>query len=267
MESNIFSLRRIRLLAGFYSPFVRRQLIWAGIATALCYLISLYSAIHTSDISDMGLYSLSSMVMGIVYLCGPLALGYCPQRGLATTLPASWVEKGVLAFAYVLVIYPLFLALVWYGLMWVAALFTPCANVTAYFTDLVSQHSAAIGINLRDLVGGGGRLNVFSSVMMASVVCYFITAIRTQRISKGVAVIVGTLFVQSVIGGIIGVIAILRSGLFQAIESNTRIREEDIGPRIVDEFAHLMPYVTAMSVIICISFVALTFRKLKMRQN
>lgn len=257
------------LLWNFYWPAIRRHLLWGGVVLAVAYVLMWFTLNSITDVSKddlaVGLYSLEQLLPALVYVTAPLVFAFCRRRSVVTTLPASWVEKGVMMVGYVLLVFPAFMAAVWYACTGIFAIFAPWADIASRTIDVFSVMD---GIDFRHLSRSATSGNALGSAWVVTAVCFFIAAARRQRLAIGIATIFVTYVITAVIGAVMGVMAVLRSGFIAAVADGT------LNPDNTDEFVgwimnymqSLMPIYTLIGAVILIVFVVLTFRKIKTRE-
>lgn len=288
MESDSFSLRRLGLLARFYTPVMRLLLIVTGIVLVACYFLSFYGVILESRYSVyepgelpgsspfMLMYSTGVGIAGYVYLAGPFIFAIPKKRALMTTLPASWVEKSVFMFLWSFVVYPLFLAAVWYGLTGLCSLWSDKAFINDAMMNMLSQQvneslqSNDVGpmtsLSFDRLLHNS---NFYSGINNMSFVAIIILVISSVRRNRAILGIVGSLacsFAFSIIGIITGIYLLVHSHLLSEIVSG-QSSPDYIVQAIIDELAAVYPVEACFAVVVVIVCMVLTFRKIKTCQN
>ena len=269
MESEVFSFRRMGLLWNFYWPAIRRQAFWSGIVLVVAYVVMWFTLNSITDVEKddlaVGFFSLEQFLPAIVYMTGPLVFAFCRRRAVITTLPASWVEKGVMMIGYALVVFPAFMAAVWFICTGIFAIFAPWANIA---TRTIELFSVLPGMDFARLTQSATLGNALSSAWLVAAVCYFISAVRRQRLAIGIAAIFGGNVASGVCGGVLGVVALLRSGFIAAVKDGTFNTDnpDTFVSMILNSIQELMPVYTIAGAVILAVFVALTFWKIKTRQ-
>ena len=269
MESEIFSLRRLGLLCRFYWPAIKRQALWGAVVLVVAYVLSWVTLNNIHDVGQddgmVGLFSLVQVLPAIVYMTSPLVFAYCRRRAVATTLPASWVEKGVLIVGYVLVVFPAFMAAVWYACTGLFALFAPWADIAKRTLEVFS---VLPGLDFSALTRGATLGNWLGYAWLGAMTCYFVAAVRRQRLAIGIASIFGGYVLTMIFGAIGGIYAVLNSGFVQAVKEGNFNPDspDDFVAMILEEVRHLMPLYASLSALLCVVFVVLTFWKIKTRQ-
>lgn len=269
MNANDFSLRRLALLWRFYTPAIRKQLVLSGAILLASYLICLWGASGClgRDVDEvalpMALYSFGGWIASWMYLSGPLVFGFCSQRRVATTLPASWQEKSVFMFGYVFVVVPLLLAAIWFGAMGVASLFTDAADVNAVVLNMVNSETE--GINLTSLTGNSRAGGVAFNMLSAAFGCLVIASVRRNRIALGVVALIAIQFVNWLSGVALGIYAVFKTRMVQKIAAG---ESPDVSPQdLIDVISGVMPVYYTVCAIAAVAVVVLTVLKIKNRQN
>lgn len=260
-------MHRLALLWRFYSPAIRKQLIICGVVLFVSYFMCLAgsSGFNAGEGGGLwlALYSLGAMIAGWVYYAAPLVFGFCSQRRVATTLPASWQEKALFMFGYVFVVVPLFLALVWYGCVAVMSIFTPDANVTSNMMESISAEAS--GLSLGAMMKSSKYMSVVSYMASVALACYVIVIARRNRITLGIVAILAYSFLNWLCGVALGIYAVVRSKMFEHIAEG---REPDMNPQLlVDIIAGAMPVLAVLCGMLLVLFVVLATLKIKTRQN
>lgn len=269
MESEIFSIRRMGLLWNFYWPAIRRQALWSGILLVLAYVLMWFTLNSITNVETdntaVGLFSLEQFLPSIVYVSGPLVFSFCRRRPVATTLPASWVEKGLMMLGYALVAFPAFMAAVWYICTGIFAIFAPWADIA---TKTIELFSVMPGMDFSRLTRAATLGNALSCAWLVAGVCYFISAVRRQRLAIGIAAIFGGYVASGIFGGVLGVVALLRSGFIASVKDGTLNPENSDAfvSMILNSIQKLLPIYTIAGAVILVMFVVLTFWKIKTRQ-
>lgn len=270
MNADTFSFARLRLLWRFYTPAIRRQAVLCGGVLLLCYLICLAGAsgcLANTGGSGVGIalavYSFGAWIVSWLYFMGPLVFGFCGQRRVVTTLPASWLEKSVFVFGYVFVVYPLFLAALWYGAMGVASLFTVAADVDAVATAMLRPDAG--GLSLSEVMSDSQSANVLGNMMSAAFMCFVIASSRRNRVAHGVVAALGIRFVIWLSGVVAGVYAVFSTGFLSKALAG---EEPEVNPQaLVDYIDSLLPVYSGVCTVMLLAFVSLTVLKIKNRQN
>ncbi|MDE6436992.1 MAG: hypothetical protein K2K69_05760 [Muribaculaceae bacterium] len=218
-----------------------------------------------TDSGAVGLFSLVSLLPTVVYMTGPLVFAYCRRRSVVTTLPASWVEKGVLLVGYTLVVFPAFMTAVWYACTGLFAIFAPWADILTRTREIFS---VLPGLDFTALTRSASWGNTFGYAWLASMTCYFVAAVRRQRLAIGIASIFGGYVATVIIGAVLGIYAVFSSGFIQAVKDGAVNPEspDAVVAQLLEEVRHLMPVYATLSAVLCVVFVVLTFWKIKTRQ-
>lgn len=268
METDKLSLHRIGLLYKFYSPAIRLLLIIGGTVLLGSYAMCLYGVSMTRLYPDDGpfmlIYSMGAGIAGWVYLAGPFILAMVSNRATVTTLPASWAEKSIFIFSWIFVVYPLYLAALWYGATGVCLLFTDLASVNSVMMDMIFERTA--GINFGAMTNNSMLYNSLNAMVEVSVAALVIVSVRRNRFVLGIVGLIVSSFAFWIIGMVVGVVSVLRSGFIDEVASGGST-PENFAQNIIDQISAIFPFVGAFSVLVVIVCVILAVRKIKMRQN
>lgn len=103
------NIQRLRAVARFYLPRLKKQLIWypvisslLGLVTTMCYLTKSPSLFLLSIIGD-------AFILSILMEYGPLAFAIHSSPEMETALPATGKEKATFILGYTFIILPLLL--------------------------------------------------------------------------------------------------------------------------------------------------------------
>ncbi len=262
----------MRLLANFYFPAIRLQLIICGSLLALAYLLSLYALTSfrayagSENHSWTFIYSASHTLAEWIYFTGPLIFTMCGLRAVATTLPASWVEKSAFMFLYVFVLFPLFLAMIWYALTGFCSMFTTSASVVPTAIHLLSEEIG--GIDLNHITSHSLFANIITQAMVAACTCFTIVNTRRNRLGLGIVTVFGTMFLNNIASCLLAVYAVLSSESFMAaVTSASEVSPEALMNEIFESTCNYMPLYCAIYAACTCIITGLTIWKIKTRQN
>lgn len=273
MTSNTFNIDRIAHLWNFYTPFIRRHWLIFGTTLLVAYALCLIGVTTTeantdsSDFISLMSFSIGANIAELTYLCGPLMFAFCRTRRIETTMPISWTEQSAFLLAYTLVLYPLFLALVWYCSTGVCSLFTTSASVNTSMLSLLSLNSEFI--NLFDLMEQSKPLNICGLIMNMSCVAWAVTASRRNRLAWGIVAVFAGEFLNFVAGVSIGVLAFTNSQSFVNLANGitTDISGRELTLDIYHEFIQLLPQYYCVLICLSVLMLVLTVYKIRNRQN
>lgn len=100
MESQqLFSFPRFMMVARFYYPRLKKQIIFLPIVAFVIGLLSIISIIDQMK----GTFVIASLLLGACYTFSPLILATRKGTEIETALPATWVEKSVFLIGYCLI--------------------------------------------------------------------------------------------------------------------------------------------------------------------
>lgn len=264
---------RLIMLAQFYRPALRKQLIAAGITLVVCYLLCLLGLqlLKTTDnhqVLGIMMYSGALWVANLTYFCGPLAFAFCRNRSVATTLPASWQQKSVFFLGFIFIAYPAFLAVVWYAMVGLCSLFTSDAAVnTAFLHYIQLMDNSTSAFSLTDLTDSYWYTNVLSSIIVASCAAWGVCASRRNRMAMGiVGACVGS-FINFMAGMAMGIASIASTDFIQGIADNNPVDPDNFATEIMDNLLEAIPVYSIGMLIISVVVLAMCVVKIKNRQN
>lgn len=264
---------RLIMLAQFYRPALRKQLIAAGITLVITYLLCLLG-VHLLKTTDnhralaLLMYSGALWVANLTYFCGPLVFAFCRNRSVATTLPASWQQKSVFFICYILIAYPAFLAVVWYAMVGLCSLFTTDAAVnTAFMNYLQMLDENTRTFSLTELTDKFWYSNVASSIIVVCCAAWGVCASRRNRSAMGVVGALGGMFINFLGGMAIGIASIASTEFIEGIADQTPVDPDNFANEIMDNLMAAMPMYSVAMLIISVGLLTMCVLKIKKRQN
>lgn len=267
MENNKISIHRIGLLYKFYSPAIRLLLIISGTVLLGAYALCLYGVVMTRQYFNDGpfflIYSMGAGIAGWVYMAGPFILPMVSNRALITTLPASWSEKCIFIFSWIFVVYPLYLAVLWYGATGICSLFTDAAFVNEVMMTHVAEMTG--GLDVRTMAQSSQTFNVLNNMSMVALAALVIVSVRRNRFILGVVGLIVCSFVEWLIGMVVGIIVVVKSQFIEQAAAGAA-NPEAFAQELLNEIAGAFPYVGIFSGLLLIVCIVLTIRKIRIRQ-
>lgn len=263
MINDSFSLRRVGMLYNFYSPAIRLILIISAAVVLGSYILCLYGA-HMSMRYGMQIpfflsYTIGSTAVGWIYYLGPFVLVGVKDRGITTVLPASWQEKSAFVLSWTFVLYPLFLAVMWYGPMALCSLFTDAANVNETMLTVTGVRNE--GFDLSSLMNKSGVYNIAQNVMVASMTLFVIISSRRNRLAHGVAACIISVVALGLAGVAVGIFAGVKAAF--AAKAGAEIDGQELVAYIFNSLKYGAWIVVAVAVMLVVASVW----KIKNRQN
>ncbi len=248
-------MRRMGLLARFYSPTIRIHMILSVICVLLSYLIQLLAVLQEWHL----LLSLGSILVYMPFYTAPLVFARYSDRTLSLSLPASTFEKPLFALLYCFVVTPLLMALVWYCSMGVASLFTSHADVTTCILNMADRQLSEGGISNLS-VSDLNRYRWVTEMLAPMIALYVVLNVRRSPVVFGIVAIFVTLVVLSLTGGIIAGVYAFKAGFDAAIAGNEP-DEKAIVKTIMDSVSSSMWIVSAVAGVINVAIASLIFYK------
>lgn len=254
-QNQLLSFERLRRLFAFYAPLMRPKLALAAGFTALCYVLTLVTITY----AGAGLSSVWSGLPVFAYYAGPLVFALVADYNLELTLPASWLEKALVAIIYTFVISPLVLALAWFGPMAIAYAFTDEATLV----DRTMQFLESSGVSgMSALYARAIYLNAAISMVIAAVILLAITCARRDRLTWGAVagvICYGVISLGSVaLGATIG---------FMTADAATDMDSPEAGNVIVSAITDRMPAATIGLTAVFLICIGLILWKYKTRKG
>lgn len=100
MESQkLFSFPRFMMVARFYYPRLKKQIIILPIVAFVIGLLSVTAIVNGTK----GLFVIASLILGACYIFSPLIFATRKGIEIETMLPATWVEKSVFIIGYCII--------------------------------------------------------------------------------------------------------------------------------------------------------------------
>lgn len=261
-------MRRLGLLARFYTPAIRMVLIVSGVVLVLAYVLSFsgvtLARIYQGNGNFMLMYSMGVGIAGWVYLAGPFIFAMPKKRALVTTLPASWQEKSVFVFLWSFVVYPLYLAGVWYCMTGLCRLFSDAAFVNEVMMGIISENVGSVSFD--GLIRNSHFYSAVNDMAAVSIIALVICSVRRNRMVLGIVGGVVGMFAFWLIGVIMGIYIVVTSDVFSDVVSGAS-SPDSLAQGFVDELTKVYPIESGLAVLVVIVCVVLTIRKIKMRQG
>lgn len=258
-NENKFSINRIAGLCRFYGPAIRLHVILIATATIAGYLMSLWGVSGNLNIL---LYALGIYIVNFAYYSGPFMLCFCRERGFEIGVPASIAEKSVFTLGYIFIFVPAIIASLWYGSMGIASFFNTNADVTR--SILLYAENLNNNINMLDIMNSSMFYNITTEIMVVSVALLVIVSVRISRFALGVAAVLGTLFVQAIIGGVIGVIGVMHA--IPAADGGEELDPQVITDMLTKFISDIYPWTGAVFLTISVAIIAFAVIKIRNRQ-
>ncbi|MDE6417419.1 MAG: hypothetical protein K2K68_10405 [Duncaniella sp.] len=269
IQENSFSWERMSLLARYYMPAIKKQL--------LIYLIIITVYFTAGVLSQMPYWfsGLFMMLWGIcqfgfayMFYLAPIAFSRYDDNALNTLIPARGDEKALFVTGYSLVIVPLFIVAVT-SVYAVIARFIP-----GYDIDLLSNgfDNNAIEREAWDTFFPGWSLWIYKITgyfWMTAVVLYVVTISRSNKVIKAILATIVIPLLSGIIAGIIGFVYVIYNKT--TFEFFRRINDSDLADsslpsELLNEISSWLIGYQGVMVVIGIVCLVLTWRKICHRQ-
>lgn len=263
---NDFSWQRVDMVARYYYPSIRRQIIIypaisvaVGIATFFMY---------NSPISTI-FAGILSMVLSFMFYFGPIVFTRRSDRAIETMLPATSGEKATFLLLYSFIVIPLLVYLPQFLIQRILIWTIPSNDLFMTINDLTSK-----------FVGKTFGLSMAQSLVPLATCLYVVMRVKNNRAILGMVWAVVSLIGMGVISAIYGVYIALHSEALQAemFASGYNDAAAGLPPKTAQELSGLiantvadtmMPFIIGLgilSLIYVIVMAYLTARTLKKGQ-
>ncbi len=254
--NNGFSWERVKMVAAYYYPVIKPQMIWYPIVVALLYGLALLC--QTVDwLAPVGV-ALTGPFSFMFYFA-PIILARRDCRLVTTMLPATAAEKMAVLAVYFFVVVPVLIFGVEYALVGITELVIPEYN-------FIMAAYNAVG---KDLSG----LFMFSQLdeLIPAVTCFWgIIYFKENRTLKSILVAGGSLIALGVLGAVYGIIYVAKE-VIDAQAAGVAIKEEQISDNLAMHMAnHMEPFLIGIGVVAVVYaavMIWLSYRRVKSYQN
>lgn len=192
----------IARLWGYYAPSIRRQVILTAVLTLLCYLCMQLGIRATGNIA---LYSLIVTLTAYIYYCGGLLFATGRTRVMEAQLPVTALSRTIFALAYIYVLIPGVMLVVWEGSQWILEL---CGNSSLSPECWVAQQvEDQTGMKASMLTENTYKLpNMLQQMFMAMACLYISVRAKRNAVLYGILAVICAQIALGFIGGICGLI-------------------------------------------------------------
>lgn len=251
MMTDRFSLRRLAMVAGYYKRPVARQLMIYGAVVAV---MAAFSAVFAEYYEV--LYVLYGMCCGLMIFLGPVGFAHDGTTVVDTLLPCRAGEKFTLMLVHSLIVVPVVIDIVWFGVWLVASLFTETPPLgQLMFGPYVSM--VDIDWKLKTAMILQSQL----SLPMATVF-YIVVVSRSHTFLKSLLGVAAAMMAVMVGSFIMGIIAALTD--LDAVAMMHNGGDDVIAP---PQFVYTIVYtVIGVTLIYFITMMILSYRKIAHRQ-
>lgn len=248
----------IARLWGYYAPSIRRQVILTALLTLLCYLCVQLGIRATGNLA---LYSLILTLAGYVYYCGGLLFATGRTRVMEAQLPVTALSRTVFALAYIYLLIPAVMIVVWEGSQWIIEL---CGGSSVSPECWMTQQvEAQTGMNASMLTQNTWKLpNILQQMFMAMACLYISVRAKRNAVLFGILGVICSQIALGFIGGICGFI----HGFQDAYSSHAAIPDpEQIAADMIDFLFKLQLWIGILCGVCIVAGSWLTYRYYRIR--
>lgn len=249
--SSNFSRNRIKMIARYYYPSLRIQLILYPLVSAIFGILTYFSTNGSLNLEVMSL--LGIFVVGVIGMIQPFMLYFAPgflvksSRNIDVTIPALWTEKATFILLYFFVAVP-------------AMLYLPgkiCFILLQLILQTGSFHVSCVGATLNLGATQFSMSSYFTLLIPVSVFAFVF--FRTPRPSFGKAALFSIIayFSYSILIGIAVFIIGMNSGLFGMSGDN-------LVATITDRYEWIYTIISALVAGLFIWLTGRTFKNLQL---
>ena len=233
--SDRFSWRRVGLVARFYYPRLRTQIIIYPLTGILLTLLSIFAAVTGG--SEI-IWPVVSSIVGFMLMFGPVSLGSRKGLEIETTFPATGAEKSTFIILYAMIGIPLLLLLP----AAIGALLTP-ADITADFF-------AAKAFDMRrQLIDSTYGMVIFDEAAPMITCLWAVMAVKKNRVLMGIVWAIACNFAIGIAGGIYGIYIVFTTGLSDGRANLPMADPEAITGIVMDS---INPFIMWISIVLAI---------------
>lgn len=253
---NDFSWQRVDMIARYYYPSIRRQLIIypaisvaVGIATFFMY---------NSPLSTI-FAGILSMVLSFMFYFGPIVFTRRSDRAIETMLPATTGEKATFLLLYSFIVIPLLVYLPQFLVQRILIWTMPSNDFFMTINDLTSK-----------FIGKTFGLSVAQSLVPLATCLYVVMRVKSNRAILGMVWAVASLIVTGICSAIYGVYFALHSEAFRtaAFESGYNDATAGLPPKTAQELGgeiassmvdYMMPFMITMGILSLIYVIVMAY--------
>lgn len=245
----------------YYAPSIRRQVILTALLTLFCYLCIQLGIRATGNIA---LYSLILTLTGFIYYCGGLLFATGRTRVMEAQLPVTALSRTVFALAYIYLLIPGVMLVVWEGAQWILEL----CGVAAISPEcwVAQQMESQTGMNSSLITQNTWKLpNILQQMFMAMACLYISVRARRNAVLFGILGVICSQIALGFIGGICGFIHAFNDSTSVFSDSGVMPDPEKIMMDMMD-FIFMLQFWIGMLCGVCIAAATwLTYRYYRVR--
>ena len=229
---NGFSWARVKMVAAYYYPVLKPQIIWYPIVVAVLYCLAVLCQM-VDWLAPVGAVLIAPFSF-MLYLA-PIILARRDNRLIISMLPATAVEKIVFLTAYFFVMVPLMIFGVEYALIGVTELVAPEYN---FVINVLKQ----VGIDNCLIV-----LNQLDELIPLALCFWGVIYFKENRTLKVILVSVGGMVAMGIVGAVYGIF-IAGKAVLDAQEAGVEFNAEAFGDNFAVQMAqHMEPMIIGLS--------------------
>jgi len=245
-STSTFSWQRTAIVAGYYLPSLRLQLILYPALSAAVGIIN-YFMFNTSVWGLFG--GMMTLALQFMLYLAPIAFTRKSSQAIETILPATWTEKAIFIITYSLVVVPLLVYIPKFACTQLLNLFFDSDIAAFPFSNLSSFRNFAVNL-VQDIV--------------PTATCLFVVMNRTtNRALLGSVWAIVSLVIIGITGAIIGIIIIYDSGIIQTVTNGNTLDETDVTNAILSTSTPYINIISIICLLYIIGMICLTAQKLK----
>lgn len=196
--SDKFSWRRMFEFGMMFKNSMRVYILVSALSSLVCYLL-VQLAIYLGG-NGLGVYTVLSFIVGVALYLSPLTFARRDDTLLAL-IPAKPVEKWLVYILYSLVVVPLIIEGIWYGLEFIFKIFDLGPTIQEMMWARIKIESGMIDLKYRSLIIA---VSIIQSYAIIITVLYVVIKAVRNRVVKGLLSLLGILFASSLLAGIVG---------------------------------------------------------------
>lgn len=250
-----FSWSRVGMVAKYYYPALRLQMMWYPIVTAGLFLIVSLLQLAGGEVADASMGIMGAI--SFMFYWAPLALCRHESRLTTTLLPVTAAEKTLVLLVYFFVVIPILLFGVEYAL----------AGIVHYTMPEISFLDRALAKYEELELEDKGLLmvsTVFLSVLPAMLCLWGVAHFRQNRTLKAMLTSCGVYLATSFVAGISGVILAFKKGFEDGMAGVApATAEETFARAMVETMTDVFVVVGIVAMAASVVMAYLTHREIK----
>ncbi|MBD5250972.1 MAG: hypothetical protein HDS56_07345 [Barnesiella sp.] len=269
MINNGFSWERMSLLARYYMPAIKKQLLIYLIIIAVYFIAGVMAEL------PYWFHGMFLMLWGIVqfgfsylFYLAPIVFSRYDDNTISTLLPARGEEKALFVMGYSLIFVPLFIFVVSGIFSFILSL------IPGVDPDMYSRlFSSEVEKEIIDSIFHGWSLTLYTIVgyfWMTSITLYVVTVSRSNKVMKAILATIVVPLISGILLGIAGIVAMLYNDTFSTLVNNLNeidgAEPDSLKFEIISRLGDWILSYQGIMVIIGVICLVLTWRKICRRQ-